>query len=122
MWIPLEVRDAVFQRDPARKQVGHFGAARLSDGRFQYRQEMGRFNAQTCWQCLRSLRRICRNRWRRVVVTLDNATFHHARLHGNWREKVARGFESSFLPAHSPDLNPIERAGKLARRLCWRNR
>jgi transposase len=122
MWVPPEVRDPVSQHHPTRKQVGYFGAVRLSDGRFHYRQETGRFNAQTCWQFLRSLRRICRSSRRRVVVILDNAKFHHARLHKNWREKVAPGFELSFLPPYSPDLNPIERVWKLTRRLCLHNR
>jgi hypothetical protein len=61
MWVPPEVCDPVSQHHPTRKQVGYFGAVRLSDGRFHYRQETGRFNAQTCWQFLRSLRRICRS-------------------------------------------------------------
>jgi transposase len=122
MWVPPEVRDPVTQHHPTRKQVGYFGAVRLSDGRFCYQRETESFNAQTCWTFLRSLRRTCRNGPRRTVVILDNARFHHARLHQDWREKMAPGFELSFLPPYSPNLNPIERVWKLTRRLCLHNR
>lgn len=122
MWVPPEVRDPVSMHHPTRKQVGYFGAVRLSDGRFHYQRESERFNAQTCWTFLRSLRRICRNSKRRIVVILDNAKFHHARLHKQWRGKMASEFELSFLPAYSPELNPIERVWKLTRRYCLHNR
>jgi transposase len=40
------------------------------------------------------------------VVVLDNASFHQA---SRARELAsARGVELMFLPAYSPDLNPIE--------------
>jgi transposase len=122
MWIPPEVRDPVSLHHPTRKQVGYFGAVRLSDGRFHFQREAERFNAQTCWTFLRSLRRACRNSRRRIVVIADNARFHHAVLHKEWRERMAPEFELSFLPPYSPELNPIERVWKLARRLCLHNR
>ena len=122
MWVPPDVRDPVCLHHPSRKQVGYFGAVRLSDGRFHYQQERGRFNARSCWRFLRSLRRACRNSRRRVVVIVDNAKFHHALLHKAWREKMAPGFEFDFLPPYSPELNPIERVWKLTRRRCLHNR
>ncbi|MGC4052830.1 MAG: transposase [Paludibaculum sp.] len=81
----------------------------------------GRFNAKTCWDLLRSLRRACRNSKKRVVVILDNAKFHHALLHKAWLAKVAPGFELDFLPPYSPELNPIERVRELTRRSCLQN-
>jgi len=122
MWVPPEVRDPVSLHHPSRKQVGYFGAVRLCDGRFHYQREPHRFNARTCWNFLRALRRACRHRRRRIVVILDNAKFHHALLHKAWREKMAPGFQLDFLPPHSPELNPIERVWKLTRRLCLHNR
>ncbi len=122
MWVPPEVRDPVSLHHPTRKQIGYFGAVRLCDGRFHYRREPERFNAQTCWAFLPSLRRACRNSPRRIVVIVDNAKFHHALLHKRWRERVAPGFELSFLPPYSPELNPIERVWKLTRRLGLHNR
>ena len=59
---------------------------------------------------------------RRVVVITDNAKYHHARLHRQWREEHAAEFMLDYLPAYSPELNPIERVWKLPRRLCLHNR
>jgi transposase len=57
-----------------------------------------------------------------VVLIADNARYHHARLHKEWREQRAPLFALDFLPPYSPDLNPIERVWKLTRRLCTHNR
>lgn len=122
MWIPPEVHDPVSLHHPTRKQVGYFGAVRLADGRFHFQRETERFNAQTCWAFLRSLRRACRNSKRRIVVIADNASYHHAVLHKKWRLEAAPNFELNFLPPYSPELNPIERVWKLTRRICLHNR
>jgi transposase len=53
---------------------------------------------------------------------LDNAKYHHAVLHKEWREKNNKNFALLYLPPYSPELNPIERVWKLARRLCTHNR
>jgi transposase len=55
-------------------------------------------------------------------VILDNAKYHHARLHKEWRESCSSTFALMFLPAYSPELNPIERVWKLTRRLSIHNR
>ena len=56
------------------------------------------------------------------MVISDNASYHHSRIHTDWRAEVADRFELSFLPAASPKLNPIERVWKLTRRHCLHNR
>src|SRR5208337_4955538 len=52
----------------------------------------------------------------------DNAKYHHARLHREWREGHTDRFALDYLPAYSPELNPIERVWKLTRRRCLHNR
>ncbi len=59
---------------------------------------------------------------RRVIVIIDNAKYHHAKLHADWRKQQAAKFILDFLPPYSPDLNPIERLWKLTRKLCLHNR
>jgi transposase len=122
MWIPPEVKDPVLMHAPTRKSVGYFGAVRLRDGFFVYRRETGRFNADTFFSFLKQLQRASRAAGRRVVVITDNAGYHHARAHKEWRERHAEHFDLDFLPPYSPELNPIERAWKLTRRLCTHNR
>lgn len=122
MWIPPEVKDPVLLHAPTRKSVGYFGAVRLCDGRFVFRRETVKFNGLSFLQFLQQLRRASRGTGRRVVVIVDNAPYHHARLHKPWREKVVKRFALHFLPPYSPELNPIERVWKLTRRRCLHNR
>lgn len=122
MWIPPEIKDPVLFHAPTRKSVGYFGAVRLRDGRFVFRRETERFNGETCLQFLRQLRRASFVSGRRVVVISDNASYHHSRIHKPWRDEQEGRFDLDFLPAYSPELNPIERVWKLTRRLCLHNR
>jgi len=122
MWVPPETRDPVLFHPPNRKSVGYYGAVRLRDGRFFFRAEAGKFNALTCWEFLQQLSATSTRGARQAVVITDNAQYHHARLHRDWREQKARRFRLDFLPPYSPELNPAERIWKLTRRLCIHNR
>jgi len=122
MWIPPEVRDPILLHHPTRKSAGYFGAVRLRDGKFFAEQEPQQFDAQTTWRFYRHLRQISGRSGRRVVVITDNAKYHHARMHKDWRAAQEPQFQLLFLPPYSPDLNPIERVWKLVRRLCLHNR
>ena len=88
--------------------MGYFGAVRLRDGRFVFRLETGKFNGPSFLQFLQQLRSASRGTGRRVVVITDNARYHHSRLHRPWRDQHAPHFALDFLPAYSPELNPIE--------------
>ncbi len=122
MWVPPEVQDPVVLHHPTRKSVGYFGAVRLRDGKFLWRREPQRFDAMSTWTFLHQLRQCSRRSGRRVVVITDNAKYHHATLHADWRAGQEPDFTLSYLPPYSPDLNPIERVWKLTRRLCLHNR
>jgi transposase len=122
MWIPPEVADPVLLHHPTRKSVGYFGAVRLRDGKFVFRREAHAFDAMTTWNFLRQLRQCSRRSAPRVVVITDNAKYHHAKLHAQWRADHEPEFALSYLPPYSPELNPIERVWKLTRRLCLHNR
>ncbi len=89
---------------------------------FVFRRESECFNAQTCWYFFKKLERISTRTGRRVVVITDNAKYHHATFHRDWRAARVGRFEFDFLPPYSPDLNPIERVWKLVRRLRLHNR
>jgi transposase len=56
-----------------------------------------------------------------VILILDNAKYHHARLHRPWRETYAYELALDFLTPYSPELNPTARIWKLTRRLCLHN-
>ena len=101
MWVPPETKDPVLLHSPTRKSVGYFGAVRLRDGKFLHRRETDKFNALTCWSFLQRLQAASTRSERRVVVITDNAKYHHARLHRDWREEHTARFALDYLPAYS---------------------
>jgi len=121
MWIPPEVKEPVQLHHPTRKSVGYFGAVRLRDGKFVYRREEGSFKGESFFSFLKSLRRISSRSKRKVVLITDNVKYHHACLHAEWRQKCQDKFLLEFMPPYSPELNPIERVWKLARRKATHN-
>lgn len=122
MWVPPETKDPILLCHPTRKSVGFYGAVRLRDGKFVFRREENSFNAETCYCFLKYLRRITAPCKRKVVIIIDNARYHHASLHKEWRNQCDSSFKLEFLPPYSPDLNPVERVWKLTRRLATHNR
>ena len=92
MWVPPETKDPVLLHPPTRKSVGYYGAIRLRDGRFFFRRETGKFNALSCWEFLKGLCATSTRTHRQVVVMADNARYHHARLHREWRQQQAERF------------------------------
>ena len=122
MWVPPETKDPVLLHHPTRKSVGYFGAVRLRDGKFVFQREETIFNAETFLGFLKNLRKASCHAGRRVLVISDNARYHHARLHKEWRKQATPRFAQEFLPPYSPDLNPIERVWKLTRRKATHNR
>ena len=122
MWVPPEDIDPVLLHHPTRKSVGYFGAVRVRDGKLVFRREERKFNAMTFHTFLKHLRKVSFRSRRRVAIIIDNARYHHAKLHFDWRSQQSPQFVLDFLPPYSPDLNPIERLWKLTRRICLHNR
>ena len=119
MWIAPEIRDPIQLHASTRKSMACFGAVRLSDGKFSWSTSVT-FNAQ---EFERFLRRLLRQ-WRpgkRIVVVVDNAGYHHARQLRAFLQRVRHRLTLLFLPPYSPQLAPIERVWKLARRLATHN-
>ena len=121
MWIAPETTDPMVFHQPTRRSVGYFGAVRLRDGKFTYHREDQRFNAETFLVFLKQLKQTACPSGRRVVVILDNARYHHGKLHKDWRALHCKQFQLDYLPPYSPELNPIERVWKLTRRKCLHN-
>jgi len=120
MWVPPEIKDPVLMHAPTRKSVACFGAVSLSTGKF-VRAICERFDAATFQVFLKKLLRH-RPRGKRMVVVLDNARYHHAVLLKPLLLKYRAVLTLLFLPPYSPQLAPIERVWKLARRMATHNR
>lgn len=120
MWVPPEIKDPVLRHAPTRKSVACFGAVSLDTGQF-VRMMCPIFNAATFRTFLRRLLRQ-QTPGRRMIIVLDNARYHHARLLADFLHRHARQLRLLFLPPYSPQLAPIERVWKLTRRLATHNR
>ena len=120
MWVPPEVKDPVLRHAPTRKSVACFGSVSLSTGKF-VRRLCEKFDALTFEAFLKKLLRH-RSRGKRMVIVLDNAKYHHAVLLAPLLRRYRKVLSLLFLPPYSPQLAPIERVWKLARRLATHNR
>lgn len=120
MWVPPEDKDPTLLMAPTRKSVSLFGAVNIRNGTLVTQSEKERFNALTFNHFLVSLLRY-RRKGRKMVIILDNAKYHHAVLLHPFLKKHSRILSLEFLPAYSPELNPIERVWKLTRKLCTHN-
>ncbi len=119
MWVPPEQTDPVLLHAPTRKSVALFGAVNLRHGQLVTQQDP-KFNGLTFGHFLRKLLRH-RARGRRLVLILDNARYHHARILKPFLREHRQVLRLDYLPPYSPELNPIERVWKLTRRLCTHN-
>lgn len=120
MWVPPEDSDPVTLHEPTIKSLSVFGAVRSTDGKL-ITMLSNTFNADTFQLFLKRLIRHGRKK-RKIVLIVDNARYHHARILRPWLKKYRKKIRIDFLPPYSPNLNPIERVWKLARRLCTHNR
>ena len=120
MWVPPEDADPIVLHAPTRKSIAVFGAVRIDDGRLVASRDK-KFDAMTFLTFLEKLLRH-RRKDRKMVVVLDNARYHHARLIQPWLKIKRNVLQLFFLPPYSPELNPVERVWKLTRRVCTHNR
>jgi len=119
MWIASDIKDPVVLHAPTRKHIGVFGAVRIADGAFAA-ERADTFDAVTFQDYMK---RLCRHhrKGKKMVVIVDNARWHHAKLLHPWLMKHKKTIALLFLPPYSPDLNAVERVWKLTRRLCTHN-
>ena len=119
MWMPPEDKDPVVKHAPTRKSVSMFGAVNLHSGKL-VTMRAPVFNAETFQDFLRKLLRHCKKS-RRMVVTLDNARYHHTQMLADLLRDYFMTLSLDFLPPYSPELNMIKRVWKLLRRLATHN-
>ena len=87
---------------PTRKSIACFGAVGLQSGKFIHVMSP-KFNAATFEAYLRKLLRH-RSRNKKMVVVLDNARYHHAKLLKPLLEKHRSHLELLFLPPYCPPV------------------
>lgn len=58
---------------------------------------------------------------RKIILFVDNVQFHHAKILKPFLAAHPK-LEIRYLPAYSPDLNPVERVGRHMRKSITHNR
>jgi len=89
--------------------ISLFGAVNVHDGETVLHQAVTT-NATTFLDFLRVLKE--RYPDRLIVLVLDNARIHHAKMVREFLREEGQCFHFIYLPPYSPQLNPIERLWK----------
>jgi transposase len=117
MWAPKGQQPRVLSPS-VRHKVGFFGALNLKTGHL-VTQEAGVFNGATFGEFLCYLLQSTQGK---LYLILDNAKWHHSKDLKDFFETNRDRLVLIYLPAYSPELNPIERVWRIARRLVTHNR
>jgi transposase len=117
MWAPKGQQPRVLSPS-VRHKVGFFGALNLKTGRLLAR-EAPTFNAQTFGDFIRYLLQSTQGK---IYLILDNARWHRSKDLKDFFEANQDRLVFVFLPAYSPELNPIERVWRITRRMITHNR
>jgi len=117
MWAPKGQQPRVLSPS-VRHKVGFFGALNLKTGQL-VTQEAPTFNAQTFGDFIRYLLQSTQGK---IYLILDNARWHRSKDLKPFLEANRHRLVFIFLPAYSPELNPIERVWRITRRKVTHNR
>jgi transposase len=117
MWAPKGQQPRVLSPS-VRHKVGFFGALNLKTGRL-LTQEAPTFNSMTFGDFIRYLLQSTQGK---LYLILDNARWHRSQDLKDFFELNRDRLVLVFLPAYSPELNPIERVWRVTRRQVTHNR
>ena len=117
MWAPKGQQSRVISPS-VRHKVGFFGALNLKTGQL-VTQEAPTFSAQTFGAFIRYLLQATHGQ---IYLILDNARWHRSKILKEFFEANQQRLVFIFLPAYSPEFNPIERVWRITRRKVTHNR
>ena len=101
-----------------RHKVAFLGALNLKSGQL-LTQEAPTFSAQTFQEFAQHLLEATCGK---LCLILDNARWHHSQNLKKFFAKNRERLVLLFLPAYSPELNPVERVWRITRRKVTHNR
>jgi transposase len=120
-WSEKGMQPMVEQKQNKRERVTLFGAVDPIFGTVIARQAE-RGNAKTFLNFLKKILKYYKNIKGKIHLILDNVRYHHAKILKPFLEKNKDKIELMYLPAYSPDLNPIERVWWYMRKKITNNR
>lgn len=105
---------------PVREKISVMGAMGMDNGQLiTMKAEI--FNAITFRAFLKKIIKNAKTK-RKILLVLDNARYHHAIINREFLNSVKDKIKLFYLPAYSPELNPIESFWKKTRRGVTHNR
>lgn len=108
-------------KSPAVKEkISVIGAIGMDNGQLIH-METDIFNADSFKQFIKKVLRNAKTN-KKIIMVLDNARFHHAKINKEFFKSVKDRIELLFLPPYAPDINPIESFWKKTRREVTHNR
>ena len=105
---------------PVREKVSIMGAMGMDNGQL-ITMKSKIFNAASFKMFVKKIIK-CAKTGRKILLVLDNARFHHALANKEFLKTVKDKLKLLYLPAYSPELNPIESFWKKTRRGVTDNR
>lgn len=120
-WSKKGVQPMVEQKQNKRERLTLFGAVDPIFGTV-IAQQAERGNAKTFLKFLKKILKYYKNQNGKIHLILDNVRYHHAKILKPFLEKNKDKIELMYLPAYSPDLNPIERVWWYMRKKITNNR
>jgi transposase len=120
-WSEKGKQPMIQEKQYKRERVTLFGAVNTISGEVIV-QQAERGNGITFLKYLKKIIRFYKNTKGKIHLILDNVRYHHAKILKPFLEKNKDKLELMFLPAYSPDLNPIERVWWYMRKKITNNR
>lgn len=105
---------------PVREKTSFLGAMGANNGQL-ITMEAAKFCAMSFRTFVEKILK-CAQTGKKILLVLDNARFHHAKINKDFFDRVKDRLELMFLPPYAPELNPIEFLWKKARRNVTHNR
>lgn len=120
-WSQKGKQPLIEQKQYKRERTTLFGAVNPISGEVIV-QEAEKGNAKTFLRYLKKVLKYYCNSKGKIHLILDNVRYHHAKLLKPFLEKNKDKIEFMYLPAYSPDFNPIERVWWYMRKKITNNR
>lgn len=105
---------------PVREKISIMGAMGMDNGQL-ITMNAEIFNAVSFKAFVKRIIKRAKTK-RKILLVLDNARFHHAIANKEFLKSVKDKLQLMYLPAYSPELNPIKSFWKKTRRGVTHNR
>jgi len=118
-WSPVGEQPIVSCKQAKRERVTGFGSVNPLTGQLIVNFAT-KGNTETFKKHLKKVLKVYKDK-RKIVIYLDNVRYHHAKKLKFFLDAHPK-LELRFLPAYSPDLNPVERVWWYMRKHITHNR